>query len=80
MVQPFEDAALKLKQDEVSDIVKSKFGYHIIKLTGREKGGPIPFKDVKLRIENQMLREFGVEFMGKWTEELKSKAKIEIIE
>jgi peptidyl-prolyl cis-trans isomerase SurA len=33
MVYPFEDAAYKLEKDQISDIIKTRFGYHIIKLT-----------------------------------------------
>ncbi|MDB5728719.1 MAG: peptidylprolyl isomerase [Noviherbaspirillum sp.] len=47
MVKPFEDAAFKLKQDEISNLVESDFGYHIIRLTGTKPASVQTFDEVK---------------------------------
>ncbi|WP_242224929.1 peptidylprolyl isomerase PrsA [Bacillus cereus group sp. BfR-BA-01380] len=52
MVKEFEDAAFKLKKDEVSDPVKSQFGYHIIKVTDIKELKP--FDQEKDRIKSDL--------------------------
>jgi peptidyl-prolyl cis-trans isomerase D len=47
MEKPFEDAVVTLKAGEVSNPVKSKFGYHLIKVTELTSGGVKPFDSVK---------------------------------
>jgi len=47
MVKPFEDAVFALELDKVSDPVKSRFGYHVIKLTAYEAAKQKPFEDAR---------------------------------
>jgi len=54
MVKPFEDAAFKLKPNEISDIVETEFGYHIIQLVAVKGGGTKPFEEVKPQIVQEL--------------------------
>lgn len=53
MVKEFEDAAYKLKKDEISDPVKSQYGYHIIKVTDIKELKP--FDQEKDNIKNDLV-------------------------
>ena len=55
MVKEFEEAAYKLKKDEVSEPVKSQFGYHIIKVTDIKEQKP--FDEVKGDIKKDLVQK-----------------------
>lgn len=77
MVPPFEKAAFSLKTGEVSDIVVTRFGYHLIKVTGRKPAGIIPYEKVKDKL-GEFLKEQKVrKAIDLHMEELKKDAKIE---
>ena len=47
MVEPFAKAAFALKPYEMSDVVATEFGYHLILVTARKQGTPKKFEEVK---------------------------------
>jgi len=53
MVKPFEDAAFALQQDQISELVRSRFGYHIIQVTKVEGGDLQAFDDVKQKLADE---------------------------
>jgi len=58
MVKEFEETAFLLDEDgQISEVVKTRFGYHIIMRTGREDGTMKPFDDVKNQIRIRLINE-----------------------
>ncbi len=77
MVPPFEQVAFALKPGEVSDIVETKFGYHLIKVIDKKAETRIPYKDVKDKLEQHLKQEKVQKEVTLYVEKLKEKAKVE---
>jgi peptidyl-prolyl cis-trans isomerase D len=54
MVKPFEDVAYAMKVGEISQVIETDFGYHIIKLTATKGGEKQSFESVKSAIESDL--------------------------
>jgi peptidyl-prolyl cis-trans isomerase C len=77
MVKPFEDAAFKLKTGEVSDIVETQFGYHLIKVVDKKPASVMGYEDVKDKIGQYLKQEKTAKQLKGYIEELRKKAVIE---
>lgn len=80
MIPEFEKVAFAMKEGETSGIVRSKFGYHIIKLTGKRPAGTRSFEEAKELIKAKLMSEKQQEIFAKLKEDLKKGAKYSIKE
>ncbi|QEN04950.1 hypothetical protein EW093_09595 [Thiospirochaeta perfilievii] len=78
MVPEFETAAFSMKLDEVSEPFKTDFGFHILKVTGKNDGGKQSFEDVSAGIRRHLEQVQAQAKISKKITELRAGAKIEI--
>jgi peptidyl-prolyl cis-trans isomerase C len=76
MVPEFSKAAFGLKVGEISQPVKTDYGWHVIKVEDRKQGGAQPFDQVKAGIKAVLMRKKVQEVVS----ELRKQAKIEIMD
>jgi peptidyl-prolyl cis-trans isomerase C len=77
MVKPFEETAFTMKPGQVSEMVETKFGYHIIMVTDRTPEGTLSYEEVRDRLEQYLKQQKVQESIAEYVETLKGKAKIE---
>ena len=79
MVSEFEDAAYNLKVGEISDVVKSQFGYHIIKLVEKPEKGT--FEELESELREQIAQgKITTELTAQYLDELIQESKVNILD
>jgi len=77
MVKPFEDVAFSLKPGEMSGIVETEFGFHIIKLTEKKTETTLGYEQVKDRLATLLKKDKVEKETNLYIEKLKKDSKIE---
>lgn len=77
MVKPFEEAAFKLTAGEVSDIVETRFGYHLIKVEEHNAPKKAVYADNKQQIMEKLRNDRIQKEVNTFIQKLRQEAKIE---
>lgn len=79
MVPAFDKVAFELKPGQVSDVVTTQFGYHIIKVVDRKPGRTVPFEESSQQIKQFLTEQKKQQHQEAFIEGLKKKSKIEVL-
>ncbi len=80
MVKEFEDAAFTQKIGEIGEVVKTQFGYHVIKVDSKKEASEVKFEDVKAQIAESMVKESANKVRSEFISGLREATQIENLE
>ncbi|MFY0526390.1 peptidylprolyl isomerase [Archangium gephyra] len=78
MVPAFERVAFALKEGEVSEPVRTQFGWHVLKVEERRAVDVAPFEEVKAELENRLKLQKTEKFVEQYVQELRQKASVDV--
>jgi len=78
LLPTLEREAMKLKVGEVSDLIRTEVGFHILKLLDRKGGEPPPFEEIKQKVQEDYYEKEYEKAYQQFLSKLKEKSVIEI--
>lgn len=79
MVEEFDTVAFSMEKDEVSPIILTQFGYHIIKIIEIKAETTLTFDQVKDDVSTRLHHDLKHKFIEQWIEKKKEKADVEVV-
>jgi parvulin-like peptidyl-prolyl isomerase len=78
LLPEFDRVVFTLQSGQVSGLVRTKIGFHIIKVTGRKKGPAKPYEEVKDELRNQYVDGETLRLFKAWIQKVKVESIIEV--
>jgi peptidyl-prolyl cis-trans isomerase C len=79
MVPEFDTVAFSLKTNEISGVITTQFGYHILQVTGRKPAQVMPFDEVKDKLADYLKQRKGSDVTRTYVADLRKAAKVEVL-
>jgi peptidyl-prolyl cis-trans isomerase C len=80
MVPEFANVAFSLKEGEISEVVETSFGYHVIQVYGKKPAGTYPLEEVRDQVEKEVQNQKAWEAIMAYIQKLQKSAKIQILD
>lgn len=79
MVPEFDKVSFELKPGQISDVVTTQFGYHVIKVVDHKAERVVPFEEAQAKIKEYLTTQKKMQHRDAFIQDLKKKAKIEVL-
>jgi peptidyl-prolyl cis-trans isomerase C len=79
MVPEFDKAAFSLPVGQISGVVTTQYGYHVLKVTDKKPARTVPFEEAQAQIKQFLEQQKKQQAQESFVEGLKKKARIEIL-
>jgi peptidyl-prolyl cis-trans isomerase C len=79
MVPEFDTVAFSMKTNEISGVITTQFGYHILEVTGKKPAQTMPFDEVKEKLADYLKQRKASDLTHTYVADLRSAAKVEIL-
>jgi parvulin-like peptidyl-prolyl isomerase len=79
MVPEFDKAAFDLPVGGTSDVIETKFGYHLLRVEEKRAAQKLRYDDIKMDLANYLYQRRGQERYDEFVKELRKKADVKIL-